>query len=208
MSGLKDYAGFNDSGGADQEYKLPSPGYHVVEVTEGTKIFEAGEYQKINIPIVCSEGDVNAGMKFNIQLFLEGGEYDTESDARKVARILYATQTDDKFLAGFAKEERSKKIGMLITDTNFKKILDPAVAPYAVNAINILLPGIQFGAKLRIYSKGEYSNVIFDKIAIKGSPAFKEMFADSDTDSDDAVNTTPEVSVATEGAEEAAEGWQ
>ena len=177
MSGLKEYAGFNDSGVADREYKLPSPGTHLVEGVEGAKIFEnetsTGVIKKINIPFVCSKGDREEGMKFNIQVWV-GGDY-PKSATNVITAVMVAAGVDEKFLDGFSKnQERVKRIGYPITVENIEKIVDPDVAQETVNAINVLLPGKPFGATLSI-SKGDFQKVTIAKYAIKGTAGFSEM---------------------------------
>lgn len=179
MSGLKEYAGFNDSGVADREYKLPTPGNHVVEVVEGTKIFETqteeGVIRKINIPFVCSKGDSTEGMKFNIQVWV-GGKY-PKTATNVITAIVVAAGADEKFLDGFSKNKaRVERIGYPITIENLEKIVDPDVAQETVNAVNVLLPGNPFGATLAI-SKGDYPKVNFTKYFIPGTTAFKEVFS-------------------------------
>jgi len=169
MSELKKNLGFSDDGTVDKEFKLPIPGVHIIEATEGIKIFTAGEYEKINIPFVCSECDIEAGNKFSVQIFI-GGDYQ-EAASKTLGCILVAANADDKFFAGFAKPERQKKLGVLITEKNFKKVLDPAIAPTTVEALNILLPGQQFAVKLNV-TKGDFQKVIFTKYAIKGTPGY------------------------------------
>lgn len=172
MSELKKNLGFSDDGTADKEFKLPTPGVHVIEATEGIKIITAGDYQKINIPFVCSQGDIEAGNKFSVQVFIDGDYQDNA--AKTLGCILVAAGADDKFFAGFAKPERQKKLGVLITEKNFRKVLDPAIAQTTTEALNILLPGQQFGVKMNI-TKGDFAKVIFVKYAIKGTAGFKEL---------------------------------